>query len=85
MTFLNYHGEADDEHFEILRHILRSALVDRAAAERIVRTATVVARLYTMQLEAIDEITIDEAAIDEAAIDEIAIDEIAIGTASTDG
>ena len=55
ITFLSYHGEADDEHFEILRQILRSAVVDRAAAERIVRTARVVARLYAMQLEAVDE------------------------------
>lgn len=55
VTFLSYHGEADDEHFDILRRILRSDLVDRAAAQRIVRTATVVARLYVMQLEAIDE------------------------------
>jgi 3-oxoacyl-[acyl-carrier-protein] synthase-3 len=55
VTFLSYHGEADDEHFELLRQILRSDLVDRAAAARVVRTATVVARLYAMQLEAIDE------------------------------
>jgi 3-oxoacyl-[acyl-carrier-protein] synthase-3 len=57
VTFLGYHGEADDEHFDILRQILRSDLVDRAAAQRIVRTATVVARLYAMQLEAVDEET----------------------------
>jgi 3-oxoacyl-[acyl-carrier-protein] synthase-3 len=55
ITFLSYHGEADDEHFEVLRQIVRSSAVDRPAAERIVRTATVVARLYSMQLEAIDE------------------------------
>jgi 3-oxoacyl-[acyl-carrier-protein] synthase III len=55
VTFLSYHGDADDEHFEILRQILRSDLVDRAASRRIVRTATVVARLYALQLEAIDE------------------------------
>jgi 3-oxoacyl-[acyl-carrier-protein] synthase-3 len=55
MSFLRYHGEADDEHFELLRQIVRSDFVDRAAAERIVRTAAVVARLYVMQLEAIDE------------------------------
>jgi 3-oxoacyl-[acyl-carrier-protein] synthase-3 len=55
VTFLTYHGQNDDEHFEILRQILRSDHVDRAAGERIIRTATVVARLYVMQLEAIDE------------------------------
>jgi 3-oxoacyl-[acyl-carrier-protein] synthase-3 len=55
VTFLTYHGQNDDEHFEILRQILRSDHVDRAAGERIIRTATVVARLYVMQLEAVDE------------------------------
>jgi 3-oxoacyl-[acyl-carrier-protein] synthase-3 len=55
VTFLSYHGEADDEHFEMLRQILRSDHVDAPAAARIVRTAAVVARLYVMQLEAIDE------------------------------
>jgi 3-oxoacyl-[acyl-carrier-protein] synthase-3 len=55
LTFLRYHGEADDEHFDVLRQVLRSGVVDRAGAERIVRTATVVARLYAMQLEAVDE------------------------------
>jgi 3-oxoacyl-[acyl-carrier-protein] synthase III len=55
VTFLSYHGEADDGHFELLRQILRSDLVDRAASVRVVRTAAVVARLYAMQLEAIDE------------------------------
>jgi hypothetical protein len=34
--------------------------VDRSSAERIVRTATVVARLYAMQLAAIDEEGTDE-------------------------
>jgi 3-oxoacyl-[acyl-carrier-protein] synthase-3 len=55
MSFLRYHGETDDEHFELLRQIVRSDLVDRAAAERFVRTAAVVARLYVLQVEAIDE------------------------------
>lgn len=54
VTFLHYHSEADEEHFDQLRQVLRSGLVDRAAAARIVRTATVVARLYALQLESID-------------------------------
>jgi len=54
MTFLHYHGEADDEHFDVLREVLRSGVVDRPRAERIVRTAAVVARLYVMQLEAME-------------------------------
>lgn len=49
--FLLYHGEADDEHFAELAHLLRTAVKDRATGERIVRTAEVVARLYALQLE----------------------------------
>ncbi len=60
LTFLSYHGEADDGHLDVLRQILRSGVVDRSSAERIVRTATVVARLYAMQLAAIDEEGTDE-------------------------
>jgi 3-oxoacyl-[acyl-carrier-protein] synthase-3 len=51
VSFLLYHGEADDEHFAELAHLLRSAVSDRATGERIVRTAEVVARLYALQLE----------------------------------
>jgi 3-oxoacyl-[acyl-carrier-protein] synthase-3 len=54
VRFLRYHGANDDDHFELLRQLLRSPAVDRAAAERIVRTARVVARLYALQLEEID-------------------------------
>jgi 3-oxoacyl-[acyl-carrier-protein] synthase-3 len=53
VTFLLYHGHADAEHLDLLRHVFR--FVDRAAAQRIVRSATVVAQLYAMQLAAIDE------------------------------
>ncbi|GIG88616.1 3-oxoacyl-[acyl-carrier-protein] synthase III C-terminal domain-containing protein [Plantactinospora endophytica] len=48
--FLRYHGSADDGHFAELARMLRSDVVDRARAERIVRTAEVVARLYAWQL-----------------------------------
>jgi 3-oxoacyl-[acyl-carrier-protein] synthase III len=51
VSFLRYHGEADDEHFAELAHLLRTAVPDRATGERIVRTAEVVARLYALQLE----------------------------------
>ncbi|OLB80175.1 MAG: hypothetical protein AUI14_07600 [Actinobacteria bacterium 13_2_20CM_2_71_6] len=50
VRFLAYHGEADDEHFGELTALLRSDLIDRSRAERIVRTAEVVARLYAWQL-----------------------------------
>jgi 3-oxoacyl-[acyl-carrier-protein] synthase-3 len=52
--FLRYHGANDDDHFELLRQFLRSPIVDRSAAARIVKTAKVVARLYALQLEEID-------------------------------
>lgn len=54
VRFLRYHGANDDDHFEQLRAALRSGVVDRARAERIVKTARVVARLYVMQLEEVD-------------------------------
>jgi 3-oxoacyl-[acyl-carrier-protein] synthase-3 len=54
VRFLRYHGANDDDHFELLRQFLRSPIVDRSAAARIVKTAKVVARLYALQLEEID-------------------------------
>jgi len=54
VRFLRYHGDEDDGHYEQLRQLLRSGLVDRAAAARIVKTAKVVARLYALQLEELD-------------------------------
>jgi 3-oxoacyl-[acyl-carrier-protein] synthase-3 len=54
VRFLRYHGANDDDHFEQLRAALRSGVVDRVRAERIVKTARVVARLYVMQLEEVD-------------------------------
>ena len=55
VTFLRYHGEHDDDHVGQLRALLRRVAEDRSHAERIVRTATVVARLYVMQLAEIDD------------------------------
>ncbi|GIF97140.1 3-oxoacyl-[acyl-carrier-protein] synthase III C-terminal domain-containing protein [Catellatospora citrea] len=54
VSFLGYHGEADDAHFAELAHLLREAVPDRAAAARVVRTAEIVARLYAMQLAEVD-------------------------------
>ena len=51
VRFLRYHGAADDDHFAVLARMLRSDLIDRERAGRIVRTAEVVARLYAWQLE----------------------------------
>lgn len=54
VSFLAYHGEADDDHFAKLQAILNSPRIDDAAADAIVKTAKVVARLYALQLEELD-------------------------------
>jgi 3-oxoacyl-[acyl-carrier-protein] synthase-3 len=51
LSFLKYHAAGDDEHFQLLAAALRSGLLDDAAMTRIVKTARVTARLYTLQLE----------------------------------
>lgn len=56
VSFLRYHGKNDDDHFEKLRDVIRSGYIDQKAAERIVKTAKVVARLYALQLEEIDNV-----------------------------
>ncbi|MCD0442922.1 iron-containing redox enzyme family protein [Glycomyces sp. A-F 0318] len=56
VSFLAYHGEADDDHFAKLQAILASPLVDATAADAIVKTAKVVARLYALQLEELDHV-----------------------------
>jgi 3-oxoacyl-[acyl-carrier-protein] synthase-3 len=52
--FLRYHGENDDSHMDKLYGLIDRVCTDQEAADRIVRTATVVGRLYAMQLEEID-------------------------------
>jgi 3-oxoacyl-[acyl-carrier-protein] synthase-3 len=56
VSFLAYHGEADDDHFAKLQAILNSPRIDDAAADAIVKTAKVVARLYALQLEELDHV-----------------------------
>jgi 3-oxoacyl-[acyl-carrier-protein] synthase-3 len=51
VSFLAYHGQNDDSHYAKLVGVLSHPLVDRPLAERLVRTARVVARLYALQLE----------------------------------
>jgi 3-oxoacyl-[acyl-carrier-protein] synthase-3 len=51
VTFLAYHGENDESHYEKLRSILSHPLIDQPLAERLARTARIVARLYALQLE----------------------------------
>jgi 3-oxoacyl-[acyl-carrier-protein] synthase-3 len=56
VTFIEYHGGADEEHTEKMFEILRSDLISPQIAKRIVHTARVVARLYALQLEEIDHV-----------------------------
>ena len=52
VSFLRYHGEADEEHMASLHGLLRLLTFEQAA--RVVRTAEIVARLYALQLEEVD-------------------------------
>ena len=52
--FMRYHQDADAEHTGDLEAILNSGMIDDEAADRIVRCAQVVARLYALQLEELD-------------------------------
>ncbi len=54
VTFIEYHGGADEKHTEKMFQVLRSDLITDEIAERIVHTARVVARLYAFQLEEIE-------------------------------
>lgn len=54
VSFLSYHGGADEEHTEKMFEILRSDLITHEIAESIVHTAGVIARLYALQLEEVD-------------------------------
>jgi 3-oxoacyl-[acyl-carrier-protein] synthase-3 len=56
VSFLGYHGRNDDDHFDRLRAVLSSGIVDEEVAARIVKTAKVVARLYALQLEEMDNV-----------------------------
>jgi hypothetical protein len=54
--FLRYHGENDDSHMEKLYGLVDRVCIDSQVADKIVRTAKVVGRLYAMQLEEIDDV-----------------------------
>jgi 3-oxoacyl-[acyl-carrier-protein] synthase III len=56
LSFLRYHAEGDEGHFQLLTAALRSGLLDDAAMGRIVKTARVTARLYALQLEELDHV-----------------------------
>ena len=52
--FMSYHGDNDDEHLEKLYQLIDRVCQNEKQLKAISRTATVVARLYVMQLEEID-------------------------------
>jgi len=54
--FLRYHGDNDDSHMDKLYGLIDRVCTDQAAADRVIRTAKVVARLYAMQLEEIEDV-----------------------------
>jgi 3-oxoacyl-[acyl-carrier-protein] synthase-3 len=54
--FLSYHGLNDDQHLAKLHSILDSDAVTDETAPRILKTAKVVARLYILQLEELDNV-----------------------------
>ena len=56
VRFLRYHGEGDDEHMEMFDDALAMAVTDDAIADDVVRHAKIVARLYRLQLEELDNV-----------------------------
>ena len=54
VTFLRYHGGADEEHTNMMFEMLRSPVITSDIARAIVKTAKVVGRLYALQLEELD-------------------------------
>ena len=53
VSFLLYHSESDDLHFERLDLVVQSGILTEQRVEDIVKVAKVVARLYRLQLEEI--------------------------------
>ncbi len=56
VRFLNYHGENDADHLEMFDDALRLAVTSDAVATDVVRHAKIVARLYRLQLEELDNV-----------------------------
>lgn len=56
VSFFIYHESSDsnDNHFERFEQAIQSELLTREMAEKIVKTAKVVAKLYTLQLQELD-------------------------------
>lgn len=56
VSFLAYHGENDAHHLAMFDDALALAVTDRVSAEAVVRHARIVARLYRLQLEELDNV-----------------------------
>lgn len=56
VSFLAYHGENDQDHLDMFDRALTLAATDAAVADEVVRHARVVARLYRLQLEELDNV-----------------------------
>ncbi len=54
ISFLRYHGGADEEHTKLMFELFGSPIITPEVARQIVKTAKVVARLYALQLEELD-------------------------------
>lgn len=56
VRFLRYHGEGDDEHMEMFDRALAMVVSNDASADDVIRHAKIVARLYRLQLEELDNV-----------------------------
>ncbi|MBT0669313.1 iron-containing redox enzyme family protein [Novosphingobium profundi] len=56
VSFLAYHGENDEDHLAMFDRALAIAVTDEATASAVARHAKVVARLYRLQLEELDNV-----------------------------
>jgi thiaminase len=56
LSFLLYHGENDGGHLDMFDRALTLAVTDAETAEDVVRHARIVARLYRLQLEELDNV-----------------------------
>lgn len=56
VRFLAYHGENDAEHLEMFDRALRLGVTSESIATDVVRHAKIIARLYRLQLEELDNV-----------------------------
>jgi 3-oxoacyl-[acyl-carrier-protein] synthase-3 len=54
VSFLAYHGVNDEHHLAKLEEVLTGSIINEETVPRIVKTAKVVARLYRLQIEELD-------------------------------